>query len=210
MAVNASVLLRADRTVPPLVGNSGPPVNSNARLGIRGGKNVLGASDRRELTMKTRQRDAMHEIRAVVGSIWAAALKGRGCILDHGDGETKVARHTRRRRHAMVGGDSDYYECLDSIGAQMRLEVGPDEGTVDMLAEDRFVGHRQRLDLEGMARRVFAKWGLGFKRRMLDVNDSPAGGTPSREQIGDPLFCGGIVPRSQARIVKALLHVDEE
>ena len=152
----------------------------------------------------------MHEIRAVVGSIRSAALKGRGCILDHGDGEAKVASHTRRRRHAVVGGDPDNYQCLDVMGAQMRLEVGPDEGTVDMLAEDRFAGQRQRLDLEGVARRVFAKCGLGFKRRMLDVNDRPAAGAPSREQIGDPLFRVGIVPRSQARIVKALLHVDEE
>jgi hypothetical protein len=35
------------------------------------------------------------------------------------------------------------------MGSQMRLEVGPDEGTVDMLLEDRLVGHRQSLDLEG-------------------------------------------------------------
>jgi hypothetical protein len=92
----------------------------------------------------------------------------------------------------------------------MRLEVGPDEGAVDMLLEDRFVGHRQSLDLEGVARRVFAKWGLGLERQMLDVDDRPAGGAPSRKQIGDPLLCIGIIPRSPARIVKALLHVDEE
>ena len=79
-----------------------------------------------------------------------------------------------------------------------------------MLAKDRFVAHRQRLDFEGVPRRVFAKCGMGFKRRMLDVNDRPAAGTPGRKQIGDPLFCVGIVPRSQARIVKALLHVNEE
>ena len=179
-------------------------------LGTRGGKNILGASDRRELSMKTRQRDAVHEIRAVVGSIWAVALKGRGCILDHGDREPEVCRHPRRSRHAVVGSDPDHYEYLDSIGAQMRLKVGPDEGTVDVLAEDRFVGHRQSLDLEGVTRRVFAKWGLGFKRQMLDVNDRPAGGAPRRKQIGNPLFCIGIIPRSPARIVKALLHVDEE
>jgi len=213
---SASVLLRVDRTVQPLVRNCGPPVSSNATLriftslGAHGGKNVLGASDRRELTMKTRQRDAVHEIRAVVGSIWAPALKGRGCILDHGDGETKVSRRPGRSRHAVVGGDPDHDECLDSIGAQIRLKVGSDEGTVDMLAEDRFVGHRQRLDLEGVARRVFAKWGVGFKRQMLDVNDRPASGAPSRKQIGNPLFRIGIIPCSPARIVKALLHVDEE
>ena len=96
------------------------------------------------------------------------------------------------------------------MGTQMRLEVGPDESAVDVLAKDGFVAYRQRLDLEGVARRVFAKCGMGFKRRMLDVNDRPAGGAPGREQIGDPLFCVGIVPRSQARIVEALLHVDEE
>src|SRR5207253_5358299 len=162
---------------------------STGRLATRGGKDVSGASDRRELTMKTRQRDAMHEIRAVVGSIRAAALKGRGCILDHGDGETKIARHARRGRHAVVCGDPDNYQRLDVMGAQMRLEVGPDEGTVDVLAKDRFVAHRQRLDFEGVPRRVFAKCGMGFKRRMLDVNDRPAAGTPGRKQIGDPLFC---------------------
>jgi hypothetical protein len=79
-----------------------------------------------------------------------------------------------------------------------------------MLAEDRFVGHGQRLDFEGVARRIFAKWGLRFTRQMLDVNDRPAGGAPSCEQIGDPLFRVGIVPHSQARIVETLLHVDEE
>lgn len=152
----------------------------------------------------------MHEIRAVVGSISAPALKGRGRILDYGDCETEVSRHPRRTGHAVVGGEPDDYECLNSIGVQMRLEVGPDEGTVDMLVEDRFAGHRQRLDLEGVAGRVFAKCRLRFKRRMLDVDDRPAGGAPGREQIGDPLFCLGIVPRSQARIVKTLLHVDEE
>jgi hypothetical protein len=110
----------------------------------------------------------------------------------------------------VVGGDPDNYECLDVMGAQMRLEVGPNEGAVDVLAEDRFVTHRERLDLEGVAGRVFAKCGMGLERRMLDVNDRAAGGAPNREQIGDPLFCVGIVPRSQARIVKALLHVDEE
>ena len=89
----------------PLVRNIGPPVTSDAMSGTRGRKNVLGASDRRELTMKTRQRDPMHEIRAVVGSIWAAALKGRGCILDNGDLETKISRHPRRTRHAVVGGE---------------------------------------------------------------------------------------------------------
>jgi len=110
----------------------------------------------------------------------------------------------------VVGGDADNYERLDVMGAQMRFEVGPDEGTVDMLVEDRFAGHRQRLDFENVPRRVFAKCGMGLKRGMLDVNDGSAGGAPSREKIGDPLFCVGIVPRPQARIVKALLHVDEE
>jgi len=38
----------------------------------------------------------------------------------------------------------------------------------------------------------------------------PAGGAPGREQFGDPLFRVGIVARSPPRIVKALLHVDEE
>jgi hypothetical protein len=92
----------------------------------------------------------------------------------------------------------------------MRLEVGADEGTVDMLAEDRFVGRRQSLQLERVARAVFAKRGLGLKRQMLDVNDRPASGPPSGEQIGNPPFCVGIIPRSPARIVEALLHVDEE
>ena len=160
--------------------------------------------------MKTRQRDAMHEIRAVVGSIRAAALEGRGGILDHRDSEAKVSRHPRRRRHAVVGGEPDDDERVDSVGAQMRIEVGPDEGAVDMLAEDRLAGHRQRLDLEGVARRVFAKRRLRFKRQVLDMDDRPEGGAPSREQIGDPLFCVRIVPRSPARIVKALLHVDEK
>src|ERR1700687_3903428 len=105
-----------------------------AALGTRGGKNVLRAPDRRELTMKTRQRDAMHEIRAVVSSIGAAALEGRGRILDLGDGEAQVPRHPRRRRHAVVGCDPDDDERLDSIGAQVRLEVGSDERAVDMLA----------------------------------------------------------------------------
>jgi hypothetical protein len=79
-----------------------------------------------------------------------------------------------------------------------------------MFPENRFVGQRQHLDLEGAARRVFATRGLGFKRQMLDVDDRPAGGTPCRKQLGHPLFCLGIVPRSPARIVKALLHVNEE
>src|SRR5439155_4887968 len=93
-------------------------VGPTAESGTRGGKDVLGASDSCELTMKARQRDAMHEIRAVVGSIRAAALKGRGCILDHGDGEPKVARHARRGRHAVVCRDPDNYERLDVMGAQ--------------------------------------------------------------------------------------------
>jgi len=45
---------------------------------------------------------------------------------------------------------------------------------------------------------------------MLDVNDRPTAGAPSREQIGDPLFCIGIVARSPARVFEALLNVDEE
>jgi hypothetical protein len=49
-----------------------------------------------------------------------------------------------------------------------------------------------------------------FQAQMLDVDHRPAGGAPGREQIGDPLFCVGVVPRSPARIVKALLRVDEE
>ena len=170
----------------------------------------LAAADGRELTVKTRQRHAVHEIRGVVGSVRAAALKGRGRIFDHGDGETKISRHPRRTGHAVVGGDPDNDECLDVMGAQMRLEAGPDEGTVDMLLKDRFAGHGQRLDLEGVTRRVFAKWGLRFKRQMLHVDDRPSGGAPGREQIGDPLFRVGIVPRSPTRIVKTLLHVDEE
>ncbi len=145
-----------------------------------------------------------------MGTIGAAALKGRGCILDHSDGEPKVSRHPCRSRHAVVGSEPDHYECLDSIGAQMRLKVGPDEGTVDMLAEDRFVGRRQSLDLEDVAWCVVATWGLRFKRQMLDVDDRSAGGAPGRKQIGDPLFCIGIIPRSPARIVKALLDVDPE
>jgi hypothetical protein len=79
-----------------------------------------------------------------------------------------------------------------------------------MLLEDRLVGHRQSLDLEGVARCVFAKGGLGLERQMLDVNHRPAAGAPSCQQIGNPLFRVGIVPRSPSRIVEALLHVDEE
>jgi hypothetical protein len=45
---------------------------------------------------------------------------------------------------------------------------------------------------------------------MLDVNDRPTSGTPRGKEIGNPPFCVGIVPRSPARIVKALLHVDEK
>jgi hypothetical protein len=44
----------------------------------------------------------------------------------------------------------------------------------------------------------------------VTVNDRPAGGAPSRQQIGNPLFCIGIIPRPPARIVQALLHVDKE
>ena len=152
----------------------------------------------------------MHQICAIEVTIWALTLKGRGCILDHGDRETKVARHPRRRRHAVVGGKTDYYECLDSVCAKMHLKIGPNKGAVNVLAENRFADHWQRLDLEGVARRVCAKWRLRFKRQMLDVNDRPVGGAPGRKQIGDPLLCGGIVPRPPARVVKTLLHVDEE
>jgi hypothetical protein len=67
-------------------GHAATSSRANALASTRGGKNISGASDRRELSMKTRQRDAVHEIRAVVGSIRAAALEGRGCI-DHGDRE---------------------------------------------------------------------------------------------------------------------------
>ena len=188
----------------------GPSVSRKAMLGTRGRKDVLGATDGREFTVKTSQRNAVHEIRGVVRPIRAAALKGRGCIFDHGDDEAKICRHPRRSGHAVVGSEPDDDECLNVMGAQMRLKVGSDEGTVDMLAEDRFVGHGPGLDLEGVAGRVFAKWGLRFKRQMLDVDDRLPGGAPSREQIGDPLFCVGIVPHSPARIVKPLLHVNEE
>jgi hypothetical protein len=67
----------------------------------------------------------VHEIRGVVGSIRAAALKGRGGIFDHGDGEAKISRHPRRTGHAVVGGDPDNYECLDVMGPQMRLDLPP-------------------------------------------------------------------------------------
>jgi len=160
--------------------------------------------------MKTRQLDTVHEIRAVVGSIRAATLKGRGRILDHGNGKAKVPGHSRSSGHALIGGHTDHYKSLDSIGAQVRLEVGPDEGAVDMLAEDRFVGHWLCLDLEGMTRRVFTKWGVWLQRQMPDVNDRPVGGAPSRQQIGDPLFCVGVIPLSATRIVHALLHIDDE
>jgi hypothetical protein len=79
-----------------------------------------------------------------------------------------------------------------------------------MLAKDRFVGQRESLGLERVPRRVFAEWGFGLTRQVLHVNDRTARGAPSRQQIGDPLFRLGIIPRSPARIVKPLLHVDEE
>ena len=96
------------------------------------------------------------------------------------------------------------------MGSQMGLEVGTDERTVDMLLEDRLVGHRQSLDLEGVARCAFAKGRQGLERQVLHVNDRPAAGAPSCQQIGNPLFRVGIVPRFLSRIVEALLHVDEE
>jgi hypothetical protein len=110
----------------------------------------------------------------------------------------------------VICGEPNHYERIDSIGAQMRLEVGSDEGAVDMFAEDRLAGHWQGLALEGVARSVFAKRRLGFKRQMLDVNDRSSRGAPGREQVGNPPFCLWIIPRSPARMVKALLHVDEE
>jgi hypothetical protein len=185
-------------------------VRRQCTSGAHGGENVVGGSDRRELTLKTRQLDAVHEVSAVVSSILAAALKGRGCILNNGDGETEVGGHPGRSRHAVICGEPNHYECIDSIGAQMRLEVGADEGTVDMFAEDRLARHRQGLALEGVPRSVFAKRRLGFKRQMLDVNDWPSCGAPRREQLGNPLFCLWIIPRSPARMVKALLYVDEK
>jgi len=45
---------------------------------------------------------------------------------------------------------------------------------------------------------------------VLDVDDSSSAPAPGREKISDPLFGLGIVPRTQARIVKAPLHVDDE
>ena len=110
----------------------------------------------------------------------------------------------------MVSGNPDYYECIDSIRAQMRLELGSDKCTVDVLAKYSLVRRGLRLDLKGVTRPVLAKRRLGFKRQMLDVNDRPAAGAPSCEQIGDPLFCIGIVARSPARVFEALLNVDEE
>ena len=110
----------------------------------------------------------------------------------------------------MVSGNPDYYECIDSIRAQMRLELGSDKCTVDVLAKYSLVRRGLRLDLKGVTRPVLAKWRLRFKRQMLDVNDRPTAGAPSREQIGDPLFCIGIIARSPARVFEALLYVDEE
>ena len=92
----------------------------------------------------------------------------------------------------------------------MRLEVRSDERTVDVLAENRFAVKRASLDLECVARRVGAKRGVGHKREMLNVDDWPARRAPGGEQIGNPLFRIRVIPRSPARIVEALLYVDEE
>jgi hypothetical protein len=67
--------------------------------------------------METRQRDAVHEIRTVVGSVWPAPLEGRRRIRDDGNGESEVSRHPDRTRYAVVGGDPDHYERVDSIRA---------------------------------------------------------------------------------------------
>jgi hypothetical protein len=45
---------------------------------------------------------------------------------------------------------------------------------------------------------------------MLNVNNRLAAGAPNRQQVRDPLFGIRVIPRSPARIVEALLHIDEQ
>jgi hypothetical protein len=79
----------------------------------------------------------------------------------------------------------------------------------DIADENALLAARSHID-DDMARRIFAKGRLRFQRQMLDMDDWPAGGTPPREEIDNALLRLGVVPRSPARIVKALLHVDEK
>jgi hypothetical protein len=110
----------------------------------------------------------------------------------------------------MVGCEPDYDKGLDSLRAQIRLELGPDEGAIGMFAKNGLVADGQSLSLEGISGLAFAKWRLGLERHVLDVNYRPVCRAPGSEQLGDPPLCIGIVSRSQARTIEALLYIDEK
>jgi hypothetical protein len=56
------------------------------------------------------------------------------------------------RRHARDD------EVRDAIRAQVRLEAGADERTVDVLLKDRLAGDWQRFGLEGISGSIGAEW----------------------------------------------------
>ena len=118
--------------------NASPSRAWCARLSV--GEYVPRAADRRELIVKARQLDAVHEIGVVVDAVVAAALERRGRVLHHRDLEPEVGRHPGRRRHALVGGQAGQDEFLDAVAAQVRLEAGSDERAVDVLPEHRLAG----------------------------------------------------------------------
>lgn len=79
------------------------------------------------------------------------ALKGGRRIRDEECSEAKIARHAGCGRDTMIGRQAHDYNSADALPPQPRLQIRPDESTVDGLLQNGFVFLRRGGRLEIIA-----------------------------------------------------------
>ena len=124
--------------------------------------------------------------------------------------EAQVAGHARGRRDAVIRGEPDDDQAATTGAPQIGLEGGPDEGAVDALLDHRLARDGSRLGLELVPGLAGPQRRGRIGRHVAHVHDRAPGRAPRAQQLGDALLQVRVVAPAPARLVEALLEIDDQ
>ena len=166
-----------------------------------------GLDYRCELPGQLCQRQPVVLFRGVPGAVQFPVERHRRVVDDVGL-EPEVLGHPRGRRDAVVGREPEKDRPLGAGLPEALCEVRADEGAVDPLGDDRFVGRRFRLGLERVARPVRPERRPALGGVVSHVHHGKAGRPEPFEQFGDVPLGVGVVPLAPPVVVEPRLDVD--
>jgi len=170
----------------------------------------FGVGHRCEFAVKIGKGNRLDLVRSVHDSIRTSAIEGCGGIGHEPRSKPEIARHSCRRRHTMIGGETGDHQRTATAPSQICFQGSANEATVDSLFDHLLMTQRHSAGFEVIAGLTGTQWRCGIAGHVSHVDQRGSQTAPRIEQFGDAILHLRVIAPTPARIVESILHVDDQ